>query len=131
MKVIKVLLAKNILLIVGLVYTTLITIAFLKSSNDLPTYGIIINDKIIHILIYIILSFIWLSYTFSLSEKNNPIRYIIWVLTLCTFYGIVIEILQEELTTTRQADIYDIFANLLGILIGTFFFWNVKNRIKT
>lgn len=37
---------------------------------------------------------------------------------LAFIYGIIIEILQGELTTSRSADFNDVLANSIGIVIG-------------
>ena len=39
-----------------------------------------------------------------------------------TVYGIIIEVLQSKLTTTRVYDIYDIVANFSGIVFGILIF---------
>ena len=46
-------------------------------------------------------------------------------------YGIVIEVIQENLTATRKADIADVLANIFGSITGYIVFLKVKNRIKT
>jgi len=45
-------------------------------------------------------------------------------------YGIIIEILQGLLTISRSADIFDVAANLIGSLIGIYFFKSIKNKLK-
>lgn len=45
-------------------------------------------------------------------------------------YGIIIEIFQGLSTTYRNADIWDVVANLIGSLIGIYFFKSVMNKIK-
>ena len=46
----------------------------------------------------------------------NPLkRSLILIALLVDYFGIIIEALQEGLTTYRQADIYDILANSLGV----------------
>lgn len=57
-----------------------------------------------------------------------------WILILLLsvlLYGIIIEILQGLLTISRSADILDVAANLIGSLIGIYFFKNIKNKFKT
>ncbi|MDO9260601.1 MAG: VanZ family protein, partial [Flavobacteriaceae bacterium] len=54
------------------------------------------------------------------------------LIILCIFfYGIIIEVLQEILTTKREADIYDVIANTMGILIGfrIFILWIQKRKL--
>ena len=45
-------------------------------------------------------------------------------------YGIIIEIFQGLFTVSRSADILDVVSNLLGSLLGIFFFKIVKQKLK-
>jgi len=129
-KLIKKLLELKFLLLIGVFYTIFITIAFLLPASDLPKIRFL-NDKIIHIVLYIVLSFIWLLFYFVFQKNQINLKNIVIVLVVCLIYGIIIELIQQLLIASRQADIVDVFANTLGALIGTLVFWNVKNRIKT
>jgi|TARA_B110000914_G_scaffold226488_1_gene252036 VanZ family protein len=67
----------------------------------------IVSDKIIHICVFIFLS-CWLSGQFKSNIK----------LLLCiSLYGVLIESLQQ-LTPHRSAELSDILANEIGIIIG-------------
>lgn len=67
--------------------------------------------------------------------KKNDFRFnnkwMLTVLLSVLLYGIIIEILQGLLTISRSADIFDVAANLIGSLIGIYFFKSVKNKFKT
>jgi len=130
MKRIKILLEHKLLLFLGLFYTIFITIIFLLPAKELPEINVV-NDKFIHIVIHIILSLIWILYVFLYHINSFSLKKLLVVLLVCLVYGIIIEIMQQLLVDSRQADIEDIFANILGTLIGALIFWNVKNRIKT
>ncbi|WP_290253450.1 VanZ family protein [Aequorivita aurantiaca] len=87
-------------------------------------------DKVAHSLIYFILVNLWMLYLFI---KNNFIfsnRWIWIVLLSVLLYGIIIEIFQQLLTTSRSADIMDVAANLVGSVIGIYFFRSIKNKFK-
>ena len=76
-------------------------------------------DKIVHVGAYLILTFSWLlSYrSNSKSLKNH------FLIAIAVFvYGIIIEVLQGTITSNRQADFYDIFANLVGITVSFLIF---------
>ncbi len=129
-KLIKKLLGFKYLLFIGLFYTIFITIAFLLPGSELPKVRFL-NDKIVHIVLYIILSFIWLLYYFVSQKNQINLKSLIVILFVCLIYGIIIELIQQLLIASRQADMEDVFANTLGAVIGALMFWNVKNRIKT
>ena len=131
-KLIKKLLEVKNLLIIGIIYSVLITIAFLSSTNGLPKIDLNLPiDKVIHLIIYILLIVIWLLYFYIKQDNQLSVRDVFVIFIAILVYGIVIEILQEQLTTTRQADYLDVIANLTGAIIGLMIFLNVKNRIKT
>jgi VanZ family protein len=43
-------------------------------------------------------------------------------------YGLIIEVLQEILTNTRQADFYDFLANTTGAFVGLIVLLYYKNK---
>ncbi|MBE9489377.1 MAG: VanZ family protein [Bacteroidetes bacterium] len=90
-----------------------------------------LNDKFAHVLLFVILTFIWLLYYFISNKKGKIIKNMLRVLLLCFIYGIIIETIQYLLIASRQADLLDILANAIGIFIGAIVFWQVRNRIKT
>ena len=77
---------------------------FFSDDIELPN---IVSDKIIHICIFIFLS-CWLSGQFKSNIK---------LLFFISLYGILIEFLQR-LTPYRSAELLDILANEIGIIIG-------------
>ncbi len=129
-KHIKKLLGRKILLLIGLFYTFFITIAFLLPASELPKERLL-NDKFIHVIIHIVLSFLWLLYYYNYNKRSITLKNLLNILLLCFIYGIIIEFIQQLFLTSRQADIFDVLANTTGSLIGALVFWNVKNRIKT
>ncbi|MFC7357958.1 VanZ family protein [Jejudonia soesokkakensis] len=125
-KPIKKLLAPKTLLLIGVGYTILITIAFLFPKVTLPNTENVSIDKWIHFFIHLILILLWLSVYFSFYKHKNVLRSVGLVFVLCLGYGIIIEVLQEVLTQNRTADYYDILANVGGSILGTLFF--IKTR---
>ena len=116
------------ILSIGVLYTLLITVAFLTPISEIPRVDFPISDKLIHLLTHWGLIFIWLWYLF-LSDKNHiSIKIVFVVLFIYLLYGIIIEALQHWLTTTRTFDLFDIIANGIGSIIGLLSFWIVKNR---
>jgi VanZ family protein len=129
-ELIKKLLGLKTLLIIGLFYTLFITTAFLLPASEIPKERFL-NDKVIHISLHLILSFVWLLFYFIYKNCSINLMKLISILFLCFVYGIIIEFIQELFLTSRHADFFDILANTIGTIIGSLIFWNVKNRIKT
>ena len=131
-KLIKHLSGPNSILFFGIVYTTFITVALLFPNTDyLPKVDLLIPiDKLIHVLISLILVFIWLLYFFK-RQRFIVLNLLIKVIITCFIYGILIEVFQQLFVTTRQADFLDVLANSIGLILGVSLFWKVKSRIKT
>jgi VanZ family protein len=77
------------------------------------------SDKYLHALAYFTLSTVWL---FALREKlNNKAVKIVLIVSLI-FYGIVLEVLQNKITSFRTGDLFDEFANVVGISLAVLVF---------
>lgn len=76
------------------------------------------SDKILHILAYFTLSSIW----FLALQKQMGNLYIKLALILSLIaYGIILEALQNGITSYRTGDILDVIANTIGILLALLF----------
>lgn len=118
------------LFIFGLFYTLVITIVLLLPGKELPKYELPI-DKLAHVLLQMCLAVIWLIYFFVRNELNLTVRSVGLILTTCFIYGIVIEIIQQRFVVYRQADIWDIAANTLGLILGYIVFNKTKHSLRS
>jgi len=118
--IIKKLLERNAYLI-AITLTILITISSLISLSGIGIHGIKIknSDKIVHLLSYFILTLSWFYATQHNFKKTLHKTILIFLLIL---FGIIIEALQDGLTTYRQADFYDVLANSTGIFLAVAIF---------
>ena len=90
------------------------------------------TDKLVHIVIYVLFTMLWFAFFYYLNTKTE--EFLNPVLKSCGFaiiYGIVIEVLQAVLTTSRSADFNDFLANLLGISIGILLIFSLKSLLKS
>jgi len=116
----------------SLLYTILITFAFLSPINSTVTLDINVPiDKVIHTTLYFILTILWLGYMIISRNSNNRIKIVIVFIAISIIYGTVIEVVQELYIPTRGADLLDVFANTIGVILGSLLILNVKNRIKS
>jgi len=111
----------------AIAWTVLIAILCLISFSDLPSIQVKSADKYVHVTFHFIFVLLWGFYV-SKSSAKIKISKIIRVVLVSITYGIVIEGLQELLTTTRHADIYDVLANLTGALLALSVFVLIKRR---
>lgn len=122
---IKKLLERNALFIAILisVLIAIISLISLKGVHLLKTQN---SDKYGHFLTYFILGLSWLKAIKNPFRKNS-INYIIIFLIIC--YGIILEVLQDVLTTYRQADLLDIIANSTGVIFALILYNLMKKKI--
>lgn len=116
---------KQRLLILAIVYTITLTVVSLIKLNDLPDLGVDYGDKIFHFLAYGLLMLLW----FLASEHAKKSIHIFYIAFLAIFYGIIIEVLQSELTNFRHYNVYDIVSNTLGVITMTLIIM-IKNKTQ-
>ncbi|MDP3352649.1 MAG: VanZ family protein [Flavobacteriaceae bacterium] len=116
-------------LFIAIVLTFLIAyLSFIPLNNLIPKFEFGYFDKIAHIISYASLSFSWFL---AVCLKKVPIIKIILTAICISFYGIIIEVVQGNYTPSREADIYDVLANTIGIIIGLgiFILWIQKRKL--
>ncbi len=128
MQLIKKLLGPRPLFYASLFYTSVITVLFLLPVRDIPKVAVKFGDKWAHVVVFFMLTLLWLLATMfnKWFVKNN----MLWVSFWALIYGIVIEALQERFFETRSADVWDVIADAIGILIACFVFFKLKKRIS-
>jgi len=118
-------LSERNLFILALFWTIAITIASLVSLSNMPRVNVLGKDKTVHFLFYFVLTLTW-NFALQKKYKNWALKYIIVFVVIG--YGIVIEVLQEVLTKTRQADLCDVIANSAGALVALIVIFWLKNK---
>tara|TARA_Y100000389_G_C17363654_1_gene465086 strand:- start:282 stop:695 length:414 start_codon:yes stop_codon:yes gene_type:complete len=77
-----------------------------QDFNFLWFYGV---DKFLHLITFMFLS-VWLSGQFRKNSYWKPAIFLL-------IFGLFIEIIQHKINY-RTADLYDLFANTLGVIFG-------------
>ena len=105
-----------------LVVVISLTCLLLLPGNDLEgsswweTYKI---DKLVHIVAFSLLA---LSASITLSKLRVLIdenyRLMTLILVVCAVFGTILEFLQQELRVGRSAELLDILADCIGVLLG-------------
>jgi VanZ family protein len=90
-----------------------------KKQLDLPL------DKLIHIGFFALLLFLWRS-AFSSGKKF----YNTYLFIAAVVYGLLIEILQGLIVPQRSFDIYDLYADAFGALLGLLVWMGVYKKNK-
>lgn len=124
MKITKHLSERNFLFL-AILWTVVITVLSLVSINSVPKVHIPGKDKVVHFLFYLVFVILW---SFTKVKLYFKLKYDFIIVLFAIVYGIIIEVLQSVLTQTREADIYDVFANSIGAIAGFIGFYCVKNN---
>jgi len=109
---------KYLLFFVALLWTGLITYFCLIRSSAIPTIEIPNLDKCVHTFFHFVFTFVWFLFFRKQLQITNGFRPLFFSFLFSLIFGIIIEILQEIVTTTRHADIFDVFANLTGAILA-------------
>lgn len=108
---------KRQVFLITIFYSLALALVCLLPFKKLPDVGVSFGDKIFHSLTYVVLTFLWFS-TFFFQFKTSKINAIIYSSVISIVFGIIIEVLQGVFTTTRQADVFDVLANSIGVLFA-------------
>lgn len=108
---------KKILLWLAIIWTAIVTFFCLASFNELPKIEVTNFDKLGHLTFHFGLTFLWfLVYKFkNLNENKKALKK---AFLFSFFYGVTIEICQEQFTATRSGDLFDVFANMMGSFLA-------------
>lgn len=107
---------KTYALITTLIYSAALTLVCLVPLNGVIKVNITLGDKIFHAVTYMILSFLWYL-TFYYNLNSSKTKALMYAMLVSITFGIIIEILQGTVTAYRSADINDVIANTIGVLI--------------
>jgi len=111
---------KTILLWLALLWTAIVAFFCLVSFNQLPTIEVSNFDKLGHIVFHFGITFLWfLVYKFKVLNENKKAMKKAFLFSF--FYGITIEICQDQFTATRSGDVLDVLANMSGSLLAIVF----------
>lgn len=110
---------RNYFLFIAVFLTIAITLGSLISIQNVAIKQTEFSDKFVHVFAYSLLTLSWII---ALKIKTTQKKGSIILGSVVFIYGIIIEALQGVLTNSRQADWYDMFANLVGISMAIVFF---------
>ncbi|NGZ88794.1 hypothetical protein G7034_00845 [Psychroflexus sp. C1] len=89
----------------------------LMETDKLPSVSIPYIDKYVHFIEYAVFFASWFMY-FYFALRKSFYHTFIFSFLISVFFGIIIEILQDRLTTHRSFDYGDILFNSLGALFS-------------
>jgi len=108
--------ASKLVLLAAVVFTVVITLVNFINLRSIPEIGSGYDDKIYHVGVYMVFSFLWALWTLM---KFKDRRFLKLVMLACLAYGVLLELCQHLINPNRTFDIFDLFANCGGVLFGT------------
>ena len=112
-------------------WTGIIAYFCLVQLNNVPFANVSNIDKLVHAFFHFVFTSLWFLFFKKHFSNSNRLKPLLISFLLSFGFGISIEILQELITATRHADLFDVLANLFGAtsaIVGIFL-WNRFNKV--
>lgn len=104
----------------AILWTVIVLFLCLTKANNLPVITIANLDKYIHAFFHFVFTLLWILFFRTQINNANRFKPLFVSFMFSVFFGILIEFLQQQLTTTRSADKFDVLANIAGATLATF-----------
>ena len=102
----------------ALFWSGLIIFVCLIKSSDIPQIAIPYLDKVMHAGLHFVFTLLWFFYFKNKISNLKNLKLLLISLVLSFFFGIAIELMQKFFTVTRNADLFDVIANLFGAFMA-------------
>ena len=114
--------------ILTLLWAVIVAVLLLLPGDDLPKKELFKGfDKVVHVLLFGILSFLFVS-IWEQRSSNIDWRIILISFLVSFVYSTLLEYLQNFIPG-RQYDLIDLLANSTGIVLGLTI-WRIKNKFS-
>lgn len=97
------------------IFLTLFIIYLSLSSLEELNIEITASDKLLHTTAYVALAYSWL---FAIKSSHNSFKNKIIIGIVIIIFGIIIEVLQTNMSQNRHGDVIDVVANSIGVTIA-------------
>ena len=113
---------KQIVFWIAVLWTVVVLYLCLVQSDKLPVVTIENLDKVVHAFFHFVFTSLWIL--FFKTQIKHPDSYKPYVISFLfsVLFGITIEIIQGQYTTTRKEDALDVVANTAGAALAVFLF---------
>lgn len=110
----------------GLIWAAVILLLTGLPGNYFPAvvsfWDWLAPDKLVHLAMFGLLSFLMMFDRKGQYQAGQKRLVVLIVLVFGTFYGALTEILQHFVFVGRHGNLFDFFANMLGVAAGIAFF---------
>jgi VanZ family protein len=111
---------KFLLFVIALFWTGIVAYFCLVESGKIPTIEIPNLDKCIHTFFHFVFTIVWFLFLRKQLQNNTVIKPLLYSFLFSLFFGIGIEFMQQQCTTTRSGDFLDFVANAIGAILALF-----------
>ncbi|MEJ6792371.1 MAG: VanZ family protein [Lacinutrix sp.] len=119
---------KKFTFLISIFYTLTLSALSLFKINDVVEKIPSFNDKAGHAIAHLIFVVLWfVVFYFKFNLKYNKALGYAALFSLA--YGVLIELLQEWVTVSRQSEYNDVLANALGIVFALLLLLSIKKRM--
>jgi VanZ family protein len=98
----------------AIVWSGIISFFSLVQLNDVPLGSVTNIDKYVHCFFHFVLTTLCFLFFKSKALNQADKKSLLFSFAFSLFFGIGIEIAQNVFTATRQADVLDVLANIVG-----------------
>lgn len=121
---------KQIYFWLALFWTALIIFVCLIKSSDIPQIDLPYLDKVLHACMHFVFTLLWFFYFKKRIGNLTNFKLLLVSLVLSVLFGIVIELMQKFFTVTRNADFFDVIANLCGASLAVVLIVNLNKYTR-
>jgi VanZ family protein len=118
---------KNIFSILVALLIMYLSLTSSHTFDKVSLFNFPFTDKIVHFGMYFVLMSVII---FENRKTIKSIRHLFLIALIPIFYGILIEVLQSALTSTRSGDFYDAIFDFAGIMVSSLLWLWIKPLTK-
>ena len=115
-------------------WTLFILLATTLPSSSIPKTSLLEIphfDKIVHFALFFVLAILLISEFNTLRREGKLTRLsAVVALAVSVIYGLIIELLQYYLLTTRSGSLYDFAANVLGAIAAVLLYKTINRLLS-
>jgi len=97
------------------------------SFERVPLFGVPHLDKFVHIILFGTLVFLWWAYVNGMPKEVSTNKVLLIIFLAASLFGIGMEFYQEHFTS-REFELEDIYADIAGAALSSFFCSYLKNK---
>jgi len=104
--------------ILWLLVISLLSLLPLKDTDETPLFNIPHFDKLVHFIMYLVLSALLLQGIREFRTRSKEVNHILYTAGMVVIYGIIMEYIQLTFITSREGDLMDVLFNIAGCVCG-------------